>query len=73
MKYRYGIIDTIDNRIKLVISFDNIDDAKKELHTVRAKRYATDTDGYISPLRMIEYDRLGHDNNYNLIKYQVIA
>lgn len=72
MKYIYGIIDTAE-AYKMVKTFTKIEEAKEEIHRMRAVRYATDADGKIHPEKLIEYEKLGHDNFYNLIKFCVVA
>lgn len=68
MKYRYAIIDLTDYSVVRTFDEDNAD-VRTVLYELRKKRYQEEHPDRPS----WEYDTMKHDNNYNLVKYTVIA
>ena len=67
MKYRYSIVDL--KEYSIVRCFDDETEARSALYELRKHRYIDEHPG--RPIW--EYDTIKHDNNYNLMKYTVIA
>lgn len=68
MAYRFAIIDLTDYSVIKSFDEDNAD-VRTVLYELRKKRYQAE-----HPDRPTwEYDTIKHDNNYNLVKYTVIA
>ena len=68
MKYRYAIVDLEDYSVVRCADDDN-EEIRTALYKFRKDRYIAEHPGRPS----WEYDKLRHDNGYNLIKYAVIA
>lgn len=68
MKYKYAIVD-LENYSAIRFFDEDTDAVKKELYVLRKQRYTAEHPGRPS----WEYDKMKHDNGYNLVKYTVIA
>ena len=67
MKYRFAIVDTTEYSV--VRASDDEQELRAALYKMRKQRYIDEHPGRPA----WEYDKMKHDNGYNLIKYAVMA